>query len=112
MKTIIVTAGNIASFSPYIGTTKKLSIGEVLTVFSENIPKVRVNGCFAIVTDMQPSDNTQRMIERENHPDAEKYGWDRGAAIAREAIKNNEIYAMNKYSIDQTFLTTPKRRKQ
>jgi hypothetical protein len=102
---ITVTEKNIKELHQYQGTEKRLAVGEELHVIKTKIPYPCINGTFAIVTDWQPSDNSKRMLERESHQDADKYGWKFGAKVLRETLaEKKESYAFNRWSIDMKHI--------
>jgi hypothetical protein len=96
MKQIKVTEKNKKHFSAYQGTIGTPKIGDTLTVTGKDKPTKGLN----IVTDWQPSDNSKRMLERENEPDADKYGWKFGAQVLRQTLaEKKQDFAFNRWNI-------------
>lgn len=105
-KTITVTEENISEFYPYKGNGKvSPSIGEILFVHGDKLPKVRTEGDFVQVTNWKPSANSLEMIKRMHDPEAEKYGWKQGAEITFQTLmEKKEIASFERWSIDYKFV--------
>lgn len=105
-ETITVTEKNIDEFDPYQGQNKKLTVGDVLYIVKKGVPSPTRNFNFAIVTDWEPSENSLKIAERANDPEAEKYGWKSGSELTKKMLKEKkESYLFNRWSINEKFLS-------
>ena len=104
-KSFVVTAEMLPGLDNRQGTYYPPVIGSTVHVISKPRRFIRKGGEYVEVTDYTPSQNTLHLIARRNHPDAKKYGWDKGADLTEQWLKEKScIWQFNRWYLDTSFI--------